>query len=101
VHRPVLSLHLMTTQPILESERRTRKRRVDPNLRAWGWEVVPFDAGKPLSGHQRHAIEEYPTVNGPADYALVTVLASAMCSTSVTGSNYVIHRPMARRMARR
>ena len=55
----------------MESERRTRKRRIDPKLRAWGWEVVPFDAEKPLSDYHKHAIEEYPTANGPADYALV------------------------------
>lgn len=56
---------------LTESERRTRKSRIDPRLRAWGWEIVPFVPGKPLSGYRRHAIEEYPTANGPADYALV------------------------------
>ena len=30
-----------------------------------------FDAKHPLSKYASHAIEEYPTANGPADYALV------------------------------
>jgi len=54
-----------------ESERRTRKSRIDPKLRAWGWEIVPFDAARPLSQYSHHAIEEYPTASGPADYGLV------------------------------
>jgi type I restriction enzyme R subunit len=58
----------MTTS---ESERQTRKQRIDPRLRAAGWTVVPFDGGCPLSDFSAHAIEEYPTENGPADYALV------------------------------
>ena len=54
-----------------ESERRTRKSRIDPRLKAWGWEVVPYAPGKALHGYKHHAIEEFPTDNGPADYALV------------------------------
>src|SRR5258708_10728786 len=61
----------MTVDPSSESERRTRKSRIDPRLRAWGWEIVPFDNARPLSGYRHHAIEEFPTANGPADYALV------------------------------
>ncbi len=61
----------MTTSPAQESERRTRQRRIDPKLQAWGWNVVPFDPKTPISAYRRHAIEEYPTANGPADYALV------------------------------
>jgi type I restriction enzyme R subunit len=61
----------MTPREATENERRTRKQRVDPRLRAWGWEIVPFDEKKPLSKYTKHAIEEYPTSNGPADYALV------------------------------
>ncbi|MBN1344295.1 MAG: DEAD/DEAH box helicase family protein [Phycisphaerae bacterium] len=48
----------------------TRKRRIDPKLQAAGWNVVPFDSTRPLSAYDRCAIEEYPTANGPADYAL-------------------------------
>src|SRR5262245_8127060 len=61
----------MTPTHITESERRTRKSRIDPKLIAWGWDVVSFDPARPLSKYSRHAIEEYPTANGPADYALV------------------------------
>jgi len=53
-----------------KSERKTRKLRIDPKLEAAGWTVVPYDEGKPLSSYQNCAIEEYPTDNGPADYAL-------------------------------
>ena len=45
-------------------------RLIDPKLKAAGWRVVPFDAAVPLSRLDRCAIEEYPTENGPADYAL-------------------------------
>lgn len=54
-----------------ESERLTRKKRIDPKLKAWGWKVVPYDEAKDLTSYSHHAIEEYPTENGPADYALV------------------------------
>ncbi len=53
------------------TERQTRKQRIDPLLRAAGWDVVPYREGTPLSQYTRSAIEEYPTANGPADYALV------------------------------
>ena len=53
-----------------ESERRTRKARIDPRLRALGWQVVRFDPARHLSSYTRHAVEEYPTGDGPADYAL-------------------------------
>lgn len=61
----------MTPRQSTESERRTRKSRIDPRLRAWGWEIVPFHPTRPLTAYRHHAIEEYPTANGPADYALV------------------------------
>ncbi|MDN7026098.1 DEAD/DEAH box helicase [Methanoculleus sp. FWC-SCC1] len=53
-----------------ESERQTRKQRIDPKLLAAGWKVVPFDERKDLPAYDRCAITEYPTTNGPADYAL-------------------------------
>ena len=53
-----------------ESEYLTRKKRIDPRLEAAGWNVVPFDSSKDLSSYHQCAIEEYPTENGPADYAL-------------------------------
>jgi type I restriction enzyme R subunit len=52
------------------SEWLTRKRLIDSKLKAVGWRVIPFDSTKPLSSLGRCAIEEYQTVNGPADYAL-------------------------------
>ena len=53
-----------------ESEWQTRKNRIDPRLEALGWNVVPFDSGAPAREHTDFAISEYPTENGPADYAL-------------------------------
>lgn len=53
-----------------QSEWLTRRRLIDPKLKALGWSVVPFDlaAGQGTRGYC--AITEYPTANGPADYAL-------------------------------
>jgi type I restriction enzyme, R subunit len=56
--------------PRQESEAATRRKRVDPLLNSQGWEVVPYVPGRPLSCYTHHAIAEYPTENGPADYAL-------------------------------
>src|SRR5688572_10972846 len=53
-----------------ETEAQTRKRRIDGKLEAEGWKVVRHDASLPLSAYDRCAIIEYPTDNGPADYAL-------------------------------
>jgi type I restriction enzyme R subunit len=55
----------------MESEARTRKSRIDVALRDAGWEMLPFDAALNLASLAHHAIEEYATANGPADYALV------------------------------
>lgn len=52
------------------SEWLTRKQLIDPKLKAAGWRVVSFNSAKSLSAYDRCAIEEYPTDNGPADYAL-------------------------------
>ncbi|QEG32753.1 type I restriction endonuclease subunit R [Bythopirellula goksoeyrii] len=54
-----------------ESERLTRKKRIDPKLKTLGWEIVPFQEGKDLAEYSHHAIEEFPTDKGPVDYALV------------------------------
>jgi len=54
-----------------ESEKVTRKKRIDKQLRANGWLIVPYTEGLDLSGLTNHAIEELQTENGPADYALV------------------------------
>jgi len=57
--------------PSHESEWLTRKKRIDPKLKALGWTLVPFDERADLSKYASHAIAEYPTANGPADYAFV------------------------------
>src|SRR2546421_2700317 len=58
----------MSTALPRDSEWLTRKRLIDPKLKAAGWRVVRFSDGKPLSAYDRCAIEEFPTDNGPADY---------------------------------
>jgi type I restriction enzyme, R subunit len=52
----------------MESEKTTRRLRIDPRLTAAGWRVVPF-APTAISG-SAVAIEEYETELGPADYVL-------------------------------
>lgn len=52
------------------SEWLTRKRLIDPKLKAAGWHIVPFLAGMSLNSDKKCAVEEYETANGPADYAL-------------------------------
>ena len=54
----------------MESERQTRKKRIDPLVKGLGWKIVPFTSGRSLGFYENCAIEEYPTDNGPADYAL-------------------------------
>ncbi len=55
-----------------ELEWQTRKERIDKRLRACtpAWEVTPWIQGMDTSTLTRHAVEEYPTENGPADYAM-------------------------------
>jgi type I restriction enzyme R subunit len=53
-----------------ELEWKTRRSRVDPNLRGSGWKIVPFTPDLELSTFTRHAVTEFPTSNGPADYVL-------------------------------
>jgi type I restriction enzyme, R subunit len=54
-----------------ESERLTRKLRIDQQLRAAGWIILPYIEGQNLGNLSNHALEEYTTSNGRADYALV------------------------------
>ena len=51
-----------------ESERATRRSRIDPKLAAAGWKVVQATSDNPTG--DRLAIEEFETDLGPADYAL-------------------------------
>lgn len=55
-----------------ESEFKTRKTRIDAKLRALdpAWEIIPYRDNLDLTRLRRHAVEEFPTENGPADYAL-------------------------------
>jgi type I restriction enzyme R subunit len=55
-----------------ESEWLTRKTRIDSKLRSLDpkWEIIRYSEGMDLVNLTRHAVEEFPTDNGPADYAL-------------------------------
>jgi len=57
--------------PTDETEHETRKNRINRKLEDAGWKVTRYDESKPLSFYSSHALEEYPTESGPADYALV------------------------------
>lgn len=54
----------------IELEARTRKQRIDPRLRASGWQVAAYREGQTVSHLRRTALEEFPTEAGPADYVL-------------------------------
>ena len=54
-----------------ESEKITRKKRIDQQLKAAGWIIIPYTEGMSLAILTNHAIEELPTNKGFADYALV------------------------------
>jgi len=56
-----------------ENEWLTRKKRIDTKLRSSNppWKIVEYHEGMDISMLGRHAIEEFPTESGPADYALV------------------------------
>ncbi len=53
-----------------ERERVTRTKRIDPRLKAAGWSVVDFAKADGHALESPTAVGEYPTSNGPADYAL-------------------------------
>jgi len=55
-----------------ESEWQTRKTRIDAQLKALNpaWEIIPYNKNLDISSLKHHAVEEFPTDNGPADYAL-------------------------------
>jgi type I restriction enzyme, R subunit len=60
----------MTDPNFFESEKTTRKKRIDPRLKSLGWTVTPYVLGLDTSKLSNHAVEEYPTASGPSDYAL-------------------------------
>src|SRR6266446_6533775 len=53
-----------------EAEWLTRKSRIDRRLKQKGWQLVRFSPALNLKALDRAAVEELPTANGPADYAL-------------------------------
>ena len=55
-----------------EFEWKTRKERIDKKLKSLNppWKIIHHSKVKDFSSLTNHAVEEYPTNNGPADYAL-------------------------------
>jgi len=55
-----------------ELEWKTRKERIDKKLKLLSipWNIIKYNARLDTSVLSRHAVEEYPTASGPADYAL-------------------------------
>src|SRR5262249_26436353 len=55
-----------------ESEWQTRKSRIDTRLRSLNppWQLLPWKPDLDPSTLTCHAVTEFPTANGPADYAL-------------------------------
>jgi type I restriction enzyme R subunit len=56
----------------IEAEWLTRKLRIDRRLRSLNppWPIIPWHAGLDTSKFNCHAVAEFPTEDGPADYAL-------------------------------
>lgn len=55
-----------------ELEWQTRRNRINKRLQGLNpaWTIVKYHPGLDTSALTHHAVEEYPTANGPADYAL-------------------------------
>ena len=55
-----------------ELEWQTRRDRINTKLKALPepWKIVRYSPGLDLTQCECHAVEEFPTENGPADYAL-------------------------------
>jgi type I restriction enzyme, R subunit len=55
-----------------ESEWQTRKNRIDKRLKnlPQPWKILKYKEGLNIPSLHAIAVEEYPTQNGPADYAL-------------------------------
>jgi len=54
-----------------ESEKTTRRLRIDNLLKNAGWHICRFTDSMNISLLDDYALTEFPTNNGPADYALV------------------------------
>ena len=55
----------------MPTEAQTRKQDIDDHLKKAGWTVVPCQEGLDIDTLDHHAVEEFPTNDGPADYLLV------------------------------
>lgn len=53
-----------------EKEWQTRKERIDKRLKAQGWKLIHHTPSLKTATLDKTAVTEYPTQNGPADYAL-------------------------------
>ena len=55
-----------------EAEWQTRRTRIDTRLRSLSmpWTIIPWSNDLDLGSLRCHAVTEFPTANGPADYAL-------------------------------
>ena len=55
-----------------ELEWKTRRDRINTKLKAFNpaWNIIKYRPDLETSTLERHAVEEFPTANGPADYAL-------------------------------
>lgn len=54
-----------------ETEYTTRKVRIDKLLKDAGWQIIHFSHIRSFATLTHHAVEEFHTENGPADYSLV------------------------------
>jgi len=55
-----------------ELEWQTRRDRINKKMQALkpAWNIIKYREGLDAAALDHHAVEEYPTANGPADYAL-------------------------------
>jgi type I site-specific restriction endonuclease len=53
-----------------DSEYVNRRKRIDPQVKSQGWQILAFDTTQPFAEYLHHAVTEFPTDNGPADYTL-------------------------------
>jgi type I restriction enzyme R subunit len=62
----------MSKNSTSEAEWFTRKNRIDSKLKSLNpcWTIVKYNSFLDINSLTHHAVEEYPTNNGPADYAL-------------------------------
>lgn len=64
----VVRVHM--TDANKELEWKTRKERIDTKLVSLGWKIVNYKSIVDKSSLSNHAVYEYETATGPADYAL-------------------------------